>query len=74
MKVVCYEQDCLHEDVGELAGITFGEVNEEIVKSVVDSRDYRYSVSLDYEDDHVKIFQAIEDVEGESCKFICINS
>ena len=70
MKIVWYEQDCIHE--GADIDATFESISKDDIKAFCDDEYDKHEVILDYEDDKVKIFQAIEIDEGESCKFVCI--
>jgi len=70
MKIVWFEQDCIHEDADIDA--TFDSITEEDIKAFCDDEYDTHTVCLEYADDKVKIFQAVEDDEGESFKFICI--
>lgn len=71
MKIVYFEQDCLHEDADIDA--TFNSITEDDIKAFCDDEQDTYTVTVEYADDKVKIFQAVEDTDGESYKFICIS-
>ena len=70
MKIVWFEQDGFIEDPEIDA--TFDDITTDDIKAFCDDENDTHTVVLEYADDKVKIFQAIEDDEGESFKFVCI--
>lgn len=74
MTVIWFEQDACHHGDKELEKLYFYSITEADIKAACDNEYDTYTVELEYEDDGVKIFQAIEDDEGESYKFICIRN